>query len=236
LALECVSLLGFYVYHCLHHVTLHQTAGAGKTVLAYVKQRNNRIQVLTSILSSAVVDVLQDKANTSPCGDVLVGFAFLRYSETLSARGILAALVRQALERHPHLQPLIAPIYERHRLERTQPTQEELVFMLVSISKQFRIVFFAIDGLDEAHRSVRLGVLKALPTCNVKLFLTSRPLERIESLFPNVVQFMVAATEEDIERLIDEKLDETPALEAMMKTPSLKREVISKVASKSKGM
>ncbi|KAH6905069.1 hypothetical protein BKA70DRAFT_1506074 [Coprinopsis sp. MPI-PUGE-AT-0042] len=158
--------------------------GAGKTVLA-----------------SAVIEFLQDKANASPFRD------------------ILAALVRQALERHPHLQPLVAPIYDRHRLEKTQPTQDELVFVLVSISKQFRTIFFAIDGLDEAHR-----------------FCASGPLERIESLFPNVEQFVVAATKEDIERLIDEKLDGTPALEAMMKTPSLKREVIAKVESKSKGM
>lgn len=217
------------------HKTLHETAGAGKTILAYVVAYHARIPRLISSRSAAI-EVLQDEENASPWGDMHVGFAFLRYSETLSVRDILAALVRQALERHCRLQPLVTPIYERHRLEQTQPTEEELVFMLVSISKQFRIIFFAIDGLDEVHRSVRSGIFKALPLRNAKLFVTSRPLERIESLFPNVVQVTVAATKEDIERLIDEKLDGTPALEAMMKAPSLKQEVISKVESKSKGM
>ncbi|KAH6887257.1 hypothetical protein BKA70DRAFT_1443887 [Coprinopsis sp. MPI-PUGE-AT-0042] len=147
------------------HVTSHKQAGAGKTVLA-----------------SAVIEFLQDKANASPCGDM-----HSRYP---------GGLVRQALERHPHLQPLIA-LSTTDTPEKTQPTQDELVFVLVSISKQFRTIFFAIDGLDEAHRSVRLGILKALPSCNVKY-----------SDFETFGADRVAVSPWN-KRLIDEKLDGT---------------------------
>jgi ankyrin repeat domain-containing protein 50 len=163
-------------------------------------------------------------------------FAYCRYTEPLSVTDVLAALVRQVLERHRHLASLIQPLYERHQRERTRLTQNELVGLLLEISKHFRTVFVILDGLDEASDAARFDLLATLSSLDLHFFITSRPLRYLESVVPAAFHLDIAAHDHDITLLIHSKLDRMPTFKSLLGNGSFKNEVISSIRDKAQGM
>ena len=94
-------------------------AGAGKTILAYVTYSTRLSSPDLALESSVVINYLDDLA--SQFSDVCVAFVYCRYTEPMAVRDILAALVRQLLERYPQLQSAVDPLYKKHTLRNTQP-------------------------------------------------------------------------------------------------------------------
>ncbi|KAH6890094.1 hypothetical protein BKA70DRAFT_1234896 [Coprinopsis sp. MPI-PUGE-AT-0042] len=92
-----------------------------------------------------------------PYGSISVAFIYCRYTDQIPVRDILAALVRQLLERNHSLLYLVEPLFERHSLERTQPTQHELLDVLANISDVVKTNFFVLDGVGRGvgRRPVR---------------------------------------------------------------------------------
>ncbi|KAH6902486.1 hypothetical protein BKA70DRAFT_1113075, partial [Coprinopsis sp. MPI-PUGE-AT-0042] len=194
-----------------------------------------------TIMASIVIQYLQDEyLNDHPAesrGDVLVLFVFCRYTEQVPARDILAALVRQALERHRNLLPIVARLWERHDLEGTKPSLDDLHAALVEVSKSFSHVFCVLDGLDEALDEVKQRLLGTLRCLNIRLFITSRPSDFLETVVPADHRIEVQAHEQDITCLIEHSIELNPVFGALLKDhPSLKDEVVSTIQQKASGM
>jgi ankyrin repeat domain-containing protein 50 len=193
------------------------------------------------LLSSIVIQYLQDgyfsDHPNSELGDVLVLFVFCRYTEQVSARDILAALVRQALERHRNLLPIVAKLWERHDLEGTKPSLDDLHAALVEVSQCFKHVFCVLDGLDEALDEVKQRLLGTLRCLNIRLFITSRPSDFLEPLVPMDNRIEVQAHEQDIACLIEHSIELNPVFGALLEgNPSLKDQVFNTVKQKAGGM
>ncbi|KAH6879984.1 hypothetical protein BKA70DRAFT_1576127 [Coprinopsis sp. MPI-PUGE-AT-0042] len=191
--------------------------GAGKTVLA-----------------SVAIEHLQDLAKASP--DICVTFVYCRYTEPMEVRDILAALVRQVLERYPHLLSVVEPIYAKHDLEKTKPTQSELINVIRDIYSRFRIAFLFIDGLDEALYDEQFDLLDALKSVRANVFITSRPLARLDNILPNVGFFDIAAKGEDIELLVSRHISRSPDLKKVLASDEQRGMVIKKICKSSCGM
>jgi ankyrin repeat domain-containing protein 50 len=148
-------------------------------------------------------------------------------------------LVRQLLERYPFLYPLVQPIYEKHRREMTKPSKVELLVLLSNICQVFETLFCAIDGLDEAAPDTQFDLLQALSSVGAQFFITSRPLQPLQSTLPSARFFTIVAHEEDIELLIRNKIDQNPAFSALLQTwGSLKtrNQIVSEVKKATGGM
>ncbi|KAH6902485.1 hypothetical protein BKA70DRAFT_672903 [Coprinopsis sp. MPI-PUGE-AT-0042] len=104
--------------------------GAGKTVLA-----------------SIAIENIRERFSASS-DELLLCFAYFRYTNPLSVRDVLAALVRQILECHHGLLPLLQRPYTRHRFQQTRPTVDELIAVLSNLRGQFKVGFCILDGLD----------------------------------------------------------------------------------------
>ncbi|KAH6879941.1 hypothetical protein BKA70DRAFT_1576113 [Coprinopsis sp. MPI-PUGE-AT-0042] len=191
--------------------------GAGKTVLA-----------------SVAIEHLQDLAKASP--DICVTFVYCRYTEPMEVRDILAALVRQLLERHPHLLSVVEPMYAKHDLEKTKPTQAELINIIRDIYSRFRIAFLFIDGLDEALYDEQFDLLDTLKLVRANVFITSRPLVTLKDVLPNVEFFDIAAKGEDIELLVSQHINRSPNLQQVLAGDGQREIVIEKICESSRGM
>lgn len=166
-----------------------------------------------------------------------MAYIVLRYTEPLTVRDILAAFVRQLLEDHPEsLLPLIEPIYNRHLHHQTNVSQDGLLEILSKFSISFKVCFFMLDGLDEASIRIQGTLLRLLRSLKAKLFITSRPMEALQSMYPNAVTFDVMATKEDIQLHISEKVGDLPDLKALLDQASLKDEVVAAIQQRSGGM
>ncbi|KAH6896228.1 ankyrin repeat-containing domain protein [Coprinopsis sp. MPI-PUGE-AT-0042] len=203
--------------------------GAGKTVLASI------------VVEYLQKEYLKELAGQVSAHEILVCFAYCRYTEPTSVCDILAALVRQALERANHILPavehLYLGLYNQHRLEGTRPSQEELVELLLEISKRFRLAFYILDGLDEAQDEIKHHLLRILSSINIHLLITSRPLPYLEATLPSVDRFEVVANGDDIDRLVARTIEQNPVFRALLeKEPTLKQKTIASVKQKANGM
>jgi ankyrin repeat domain-containing protein 50 len=177
------------------------------------------------------LDTLAAAAN-----DVCVAFVYCRYTEPMAVRDILAALVRQLLERYPHLLSVIEPMYKKHDLERTKPSQRDLIGLIRHICTLFRISFFSIDGLDEALYDEQFDLLETLTSIKANFIITSRPLVRLKDVLPNAEFFEVAAEDGDIELLVSQHIDRSPDLRQILKSEEGRKQVIKKICESSRGM
>ncbi|KAH6909309.1 ankyrin repeat-containing domain protein [Coprinopsis sp. MPI-PUGE-AT-0042] len=189
-----------------------------------------------TILASAVISYLHALERRVPEADICICFAFCRYTERLSVQAILAAMVRQILERHPRLVTLVHPMRTRHELEGTWPDQNELVGILVAMVATFDFAFFVLDGLDEALDEVRFDLLTVLTSLDARFCITSRPLRSLESEFPMAQHFQIAAHPDDIRSFILERVAKYPALKQLLADDTLKDQVVSTVQESSGGM
>ncbi|KAH6902441.1 hypothetical protein BKA70DRAFT_1306914 [Coprinopsis sp. MPI-PUGE-AT-0042] len=199
--------------------------GAGKTLLA------------TIILDYLQGKFLRDVSKRLEDHEVLVCFVYCRYTEPVQVSDILAAFVRQALERHQTLLGLVEPLYLRHQLEDTRPSEEELVDLLVRISKSFKRAFYILDGLDEAlDDAIKHRLIIILSSLEVHLLITSRPLQYLQDCLPTANHCEVCAEEDDIARLIQLKIEQNPMLKRLVEQYTLREELFCAIQKNARGM
>ncbi|EAU87049.2 hypothetical protein CC1G_12386 [Coprinopsis cinerea okayama7 len=193
--------------------------GAGKTVLA-----------------SRVINDLE--STNTPNKKTCILYAYCRYTEALTVKDILEGLIKECLERHsdPELVGAIVPILERHRREKTRPPFNELMDLLRIIERHFDIVFYIIDGLDEARVSTQFNLIKAINSLAGRFSITSRPLQTLEDDLHSAVFYPVCARREDITRLIQAKISQHSHLRRLLKLNQWEERVVSEILDKSGGM
>ncbi|KAH6912446.1 hypothetical protein BKA70DRAFT_1144284 [Coprinopsis sp. MPI-PUGE-AT-0042] len=187
-----------------------------------------------TILASVIINHLETLAKVS--SGICVAFVYCRYTEPMKVRDILAALVRQLLERFPHLLSVVKPLYSQHTLERTTPTQTELIDVIRDICSSFRVAYLFIDGLDEALYDEQFDLLDTLKSIHANIFVTSRPLVRLKDALPNVEFFNIAAQAEDIELLVSQQIDRNPDLRQILVARDQRERVVRKICESSCGM
>lgn len=195
--------------------------GAGKTVLA-----------------ALVIDLLQKMAKERG-GEICVGYVYFRYSDNtkMTVRGLLEILVKQVVQQRPDLLPLAQEVYAEHLEEGTQPSEAQLLGLLQHATESVAMVF-ALDALDEAPTEIQLDLVKKLTSLNCKIFITSRPIKTVEAQIHNAYHFPIVAQEEDLDLLINGKLDSSPFIQELLrKEPkSVREEIVASVKQKCAGM
>ena len=169
-------------------------------------------------------------------GAICVAFVYLRYSEPLTLRDILESLVKQIVEYHTDLIPIISKIYMKHKRDRTKPTQQELMALLTELSKCGKTLFFFLDALDELREADRPVLLGFLASLNAKLFITSRPLSSLQKQCPKARIFDIAADPSDVKLLVHDTLRRSPDLMTLLDGTGLEDEIMEKICQKAGGM
>jgi hypothetical protein len=155
----------------------------------------------------------------------------------MTVRNVLEVLVKQTLERHPEFQDLVEQSYAQHLHEETEPTEAQLLTILRQFSDCMAVTFYILDALDEAPKKIQLAVVQTLASLNVKLFITSRPLETVEASFPKAHIFTIAAQAVDIDLLITKGINNSPELQRLLEEdPGLRDEIFWRIKQNCGGM
>jgi hypothetical protein len=166
---------------------------------------------------------------------------YFRYSDHSAAtvHAFLETFVKQITERHPSCLGLVDAVYASHIREETRPSEDELLGLLQSCAKLFAVSFYVLDAVDEAPVKVQLDLLRKLASLDVKLFITSRPMEAVEARFPDAHHFRIAARDQDIALHIANEIARSPELCELFEqadSTSLRDEIVSSIKSKCRGM
>ncbi|KAH6870869.1 hypothetical protein BKA70DRAFT_365526 [Coprinopsis sp. MPI-PUGE-AT-0042] len=196
--------------------------GAGKTVLVSIVIRE--LEALAAVEGSRIC----------------VCYVYIRYSDRadLSVRNILEILVRQTVERHPDCAAIAEKAYARHLGEGTQPTEAELLEVLHQFKKVNAATFYLLEALDEAPDRIQVDLVLKLASLNVRLFITSRPLEAVQARVPDAHCFPIIAQESDLDLHINQEISRSRDLANLLESAdsSLRDEIVSLVKSKCGGM
>ncbi|KAH6903969.1 ankyrin repeat-containing domain protein [Coprinopsis sp. MPI-PUGE-AT-0042] len=189
-------------------------AGAGKTILASI--------------------VIRDlEWHEEAWGDTIcVAYVYLRYSEPLAVRDVLESLVKQIIERHVDLVPMVQGLYAKHKQERTKLTQEDLMGVLAGFVQHGKLLFFVLDALDEMRGEDQPILVRLLSSLDVKIFITSRPLETLQQQFPQAQVFNIAARPSDLDLHIKHFLRHCPDLVALLEGTKFEERIVEAVHRK----
>ncbi|KAL9584805.1 MAG: hypothetical protein Q9203_004520 [Teloschistes exilis] len=170
--------------------------GAGKSVLA---------SVVIDHLSQTVVD--ENHA---------LAFVYCNYKERAqqTQNSLISSLINQLIASTGDFPSDLGPLYHRHSLKGTKPSQSELLSLLTSIASRFEYLFLVIDALDEYDDSegIRDALIPTLYTAvpNACILVTSRPYVKPQS--SDVSRLYIRASDHDIRRYLRNQILRQPRL------------------------
>ncbi|KAH6911296.1 hypothetical protein BKA70DRAFT_1424041 [Coprinopsis sp. MPI-PUGE-AT-0042] len=172
-----------------------------------------------SILASLAINAVETRAKAS-LTPICVGYLYIRYSDStkFTVRDLLEILVKQT---------------------KTEPSTTERVALLKRFTSELVTTsFYFVDALDEAPPDVQLELLEKLAALNVKLFITSRPLNQLESRFPDAHHFPIFAQDADLDVHIDKEISRSMELQAILaaSSPGLGGRITLTIKRKCSGM
>ena len=195
--------------------------------------------ICSLLARSLVIQHLETLRQASP-NDICVCYFYFRYSDNtnLTVRGVLETLLKQTLERHPDAFGVVEQDYKQHLKEGTQPSETQLFGFLQTLANERAVTFYVLDALDEAPPALQAAIVRTLSSLNVKLFVTSRPLETVQGSFPQAHPFCIRADEGDIELHVTKGISDSPRLLGLVKQEGLelRADILAKVKEKSDGM
>jgi hypothetical protein len=168
--------------------------------------------------------------------NVGVACAYLHYKDMdiQSPATVLAGLWRQLIFRKP--MPAGSPahkLYQRHHGKDSVPSIDEVAAVLRSAFREYSKVYILIDALDECPEDARRTLLKHLAALSpsVSLLMTSRPNINPPdaTFFPNLQDFEIRATEDDIRRYFDGRIQHGRWPQHLEARPELRREIETKI-------
>jgi hypothetical protein len=156
----------------------------------------------------------------------------------MTVRSVLEVIVKQTLERHPDCQDVIERTYAQHMNEGSAPTVAQTLQLLQELASRMPCTFYVLDALDEAPTRIQLAVVKMLASLNVKIFITSRPLETVQARFPHALNIIIAAQDADLDLHIAEAIDDSADLQYLLEheEPLLRGEIIFTIKRNCGGM
>ena len=193
-------------------------------------------------ISSLVIDTLRKRTREQ---NMAVIFLYCDYQaqKDQSAVNMIGSLIRQAALRAPVIPSEIKSAFDASRREGGDGLQlPDMVKLFSKIAGHTKVVYIAIDAVDEVLPQQRFQFLRALRDIvedapNVRLFLTGRPYIRAEvdkNLAKKAYPIHIVADQADITRYLIQKMDddEDPGL----MTKDLKDSIVTTMVEKTSEM
>jgi hypothetical protein len=193
--------------------------------------------ILTSSCRSVVIEYLRHHCRNINRSTAVV-FIYCNHKIKLSVTDILASLLKQLLVSSAGLIPgSIDSLYSKHRSRNTFPSRQELQEELKSLINGYSQVFVVIDALDEYPEQDRtLLINSAILPLHCNLLVTSRDLALIQQQFRDMPRLDIAASPADLAKYVEDRIDNEPRLQKLVKDTSQRQELVKIVVAKATSM
>ena len=193
-----------------------------------------------TVYRSAIIDFLE---NQHQGVNAAVVYLYCNYKEeeAQTAQNMIGSLLKQVVRHKTTLPDDVHSLYKKHSQKKTHAKLDELTRLLIQEVKTYTFVFVVIDALDECPergdtRGRLLAEIQKLPK-NARILITSRYSPKIEVNFKNVPHIDIRATDEDIKRYIEARIEkERPLARHVRSNPALAEDVIKTVVGSCQGM
>ncbi|KAL7936459.1 ankyrin repeat-containing domain protein [Trichoderma chlorosporum] len=158
---------------------------------------------------------------------------------TRSEIEIMSSIIRQLAEQCKPLPLAVKVFRDKYFEKRTDPSSEERLSLIKTLSQLFDQTYVFVDALDECpeeNRDELLNLLKEMEPY-IRLFTTSRPNIDISSTFDALSEIKVEAHEADIRAYLEYRIEKLNKMRRLMtRDPHLKDDIIKSLLIKANGM
>ncbi|KAF4442819.1 Ankyrin repeat-containing domain protein [Fusarium austroafricanum] len=201
----------------------HGIAGAGKTVMA-----------------GAIIQYLQSLNGTDKKKPAVV-YVFCHHKEHVTARELVAALLKQLAEKMSGHENELEDLYKVHSEQHTLPTSVDMIAVMKVMANKFSKIFVVIDALDEMGEGDRakLEFLQSVKLIGgfANVLVTSRRFPLLESAFGGDDSLEIRAQDDDVQRFIMTEIKKAPYLQKFIsEDPELQNLILERTLHKSDGM
>ncbi|KAI7969608.1 hypothetical protein EIK77_001135 [Talaromyces pinophilus] len=193
-----------------------------------------------TILTSIVIRYLHDKFGNDPTVGIAYLYCNFRQQHEQKSADLVVSLLKQLAQEQPSIPEAVRNLYNLHKAKQTRPSPDEIRNILHHIAVTYSRVFIIVDALDECQlsyegREVFLREIFHLQAkAGINIFATSRYIQDIEAKFDQSIRLEIRASDTDVERYLDQKLQDFPSW--ILKDSSLQTEIKSKIARAVDGM
>lgn len=153
-----------------------------------------------------------------------------------------SSLLKQLVQVLPALPSAVKSLYGEYARKRTRPKLREIIEVLQSVIVMHSKVFIIIDALDECQTSdgCREQFLSMVfdfqAISNVNLFATSRHIPDIEERFEESLRLEIRASEEDIHKYLDIRMQHGQLPRFVRDDLTLREEISANIVKAVDGM
>ncbi|KAL8686003.1 MAG: hypothetical protein Q9218_007413 [Villophora microphyllina] len=190
-------------------------------------------------LTSIVINNLQETFGQDP--DVGLAYLFLNYKRQAeqTTDKLLGSLLKHFLQERPSSITETEDLYEKHAQKGSRPSSSELRDALLRVSRQLPRAFILIDALDECTTSsVRSKFLKEVSAlqlhAKISIFVTSRHLPEIKSLFEGSPSVEICAADGDVRRYLENHMAQLP--KCIQRSDELQQTIVTEITEAVDGM
>lgn len=174
--------------------------------------------------------------------DIGVAYLYCNYKrrDEQKAVNLLAAILKQLVQKRPPLSDHIVALHELHAKQGTRPSFDDLSKSLRSVLGNYSQVFMIVDALDECTdvddtRNTLLSEIRNLQTqIDLRLMSTSRPIKNITQAFEGDLHLEIRANNEDVERYLEGQISRRPS--CILRKPHLQQLVKRNIVEAVDGM
>ncbi|EAU92059.2 ankyrin repeat domain-containing protein 44 [Coprinopsis cinerea okayama7 len=189
---------------------------------------------------SRVIDDLLHEESNDP--KICVLFTYNRYDDLLSTAEILKGLVLQATQKQiPQFLDAVKSTQSRCKQQRVEPTEDDMISLLLKLEDIFDRVYYIFDGADELvqpHVKTKTleGLIKAINGLKGgNAIIASRPLQVLKK-FERVTEVELNAQSDDMRILINGKIDWSPNLREVLEESGKREEIVDDIIDRAGGM
>ncbi|KAL7954774.1 ankyrin repeat-containing domain protein [Trichoderma compactum] len=189
-------------------------------------------------LLSAAVSYVEEETDGQNCAIVCI-YCDYKDPRTRSEVELISSIIRQLAEQCKPLPPAVKAFRDKYLEKRTDPSSEERLSLIKTLSQLFDKTYVFVDALDECpeeNRDELLNLLKELEP-HIRLFTTSRPNVDISSIFDTLFEMKIEAHESDIRAYLEHRITKTSKMTRFIaRDQQLKDDIIRCLLEKSNGM
>ncbi|EAU92062.2 ankyrin repeat domain-containing protein 44 [Coprinopsis cinerea okayama7 len=192
----------------------------------------------TTLMSRVIDDLLLDESSNP---NICVLFIYNRYDDLLSTAEILKGLVLQATQKqNRQFLDAVKSIQSRRKLQGIDPTEEDLIGLLLQLEVIFDRVYYVFDGADElvqpqVQSTTLVELISAINQLKGNAIVASRPLQVLQKL-ERANQVDLKAESDDMRTLINNKIDWSPNLSEVLEETGKREEIVADIIEKANHM
>ncbi|ELR06088.1 hypothetical protein VC83_07746 [Pseudogymnoascus destructans] len=191
-----------------------------------------------TVMTSFVVDHIQEAIQGTKAATAYL-YCDYKNPKTQSELELLSSVARQLAEQTSSMPSAVNEFCDKNAEKRRNPTGDEWIALIKSISHVFQRTYLFVDALDECPETNRENFLSLISKIEpfVWLFITSRPHVGIEAKFLKISRVDISASDSDIKTYLMSEISTNNRLSLFAaKDVKLKEDIVKSVSEKAAGM